>query len=376
MSDFNVQSALSNTFYQALNRYCEGGLTAGGGVAGIQRPELDRFDATGTQLIKSDEPALQAKPDDFKTPDSMTTTSVVDGKTKHTFTAPPQDSALNTFLQGLADKLSTEPGITYMVPNYLEGKIDPTEIADTQKAFAAENYPSDITEESPQLQQTRNQIRGDIASAAAPSVTANPQGYLQTALGMISDEGVKTAVQKALADAAHDVDGGQSQFFTAPSSSSGKYHPADEINTGGLALHSLRDVEMGSKLCDIYNIQGLEKDEVLGALAVHDIEKGGAPWKGYAGDHGPLGQMYLDNVWNVPAGTPDDVAHPEAHMAVLVGRHMAQWNQAAPLPGEKSAAKDPLVPRNIDEQLVSWGDYLGALDNVYLDAPNTPGAPF
>ena len=56
-------------------------------------------------------------------------------------------------------------------------------------------------------------------------------------------------------------------------------------------------------------------------------------------------------------------------MAVMVGRHMAQWNADAPEAGKKYGAKDPLVPRNIDEQIVSWGDYLGALDNVYLDAP-------
>jgi hypothetical protein len=370
MSNFNVQSALSNTFYQALNRYSEGGLTAGGGVAGIQRPELDRFDATGTQLIKSDEVALQVKPDDYRDPKSMTKWTQTDGKWTKSTTAPPQDPALNTFLHGLADKLSTLPDQTYMVPAYLEGKIDPGEVSKTEAAFAAENYPSDIRDESPQLQDLRNQIRSDIAKAGADTVSANPVGYEQTALGMIHDDGIRNSIQKALTDAQTNTDGGQAQFFTAPSSSTGKYHPADEINVGGLALHSLRDVEMGNKLCEIYNVVGMERDEVLGALAVHDIEKGGANWSGYAGDHGPQGQQYLDKIWGVDPSSDDNVANPDRHMAVLVGRHMAQWNDAPLAPGQKYSDPAPLVPRNIDEQIVSYADYLGALDNVYVAAPN------
>jgi hypothetical protein len=59
-------------------------------------------------------------------------------------------------------------------------------------------------------------------------------------------------------------------------------------------------------------------------------------------------------------------------MAVTVGRHMAQWNAGKPEAGKKYGAKDPLVPQNLIDQLVSWGDYLGALDNVYLDAPSKP----
>jgi hypothetical protein len=366
MVKFNAQKALSRTFYQALHRYHEGGLTNGGGIAGLQRPNLDRFDASGTTLIKSDEPSLQPQPGDWKDPKELTKWNKVNGKWKPTFTAPPEDKALEPFFEGLSDKLSRQSGMTYIVPDYLDGKIDAGLVSRAQEGFAKENYPSDIRDESPELQVLREQIRGDIAKAAASTVSKDPHNYLQVALGMIKDERVKKAVSLAVKDAETDTDGGQSEFFQAPSSSSGKFHPADEINVGGLSLHSLRDVVMGAKLCDIYNVAGLERDEILGALAVHDIEKGGAPWNGYAGDHGPLGQQYLDSIWKVDPSTPDDVAHPERHMAVLVGRHMAQWNTEAPPEGKKYGEKAPLPPRNIDEQLVSWADYLGALDNVYL----------
>jgi len=43
-----------------------------------------------------------------------------------------------------------------------------------------------------------------------------------------------------------------------------------------------------------------------------------------------------------------------------------QWNQAAPLPGEKSAPRIRWCAQH-DEQLVSWGDYLGARQRL-LDA--------
>ena len=73
MADFSVQQALSKTYFEALHSYHQGGLTNGGGIAGIQRPAMDRFDATGTQTVPNDEPVLQASRSDLKNPGTMTT---------------------------------------------------------------------------------------------------------------------------------------------------------------------------------------------------------------------------------------------------------------------------------------------------------------
>ncbi|MHB2016476.1 MAG: hypothetical protein ACYCW6_05960 [Candidatus Xenobia bacterium] len=370
MADFSVQQALSKTFFEALHSYHQGGLTNGGGIAGIQRPNLDRFDANG-QIVADSDPLLQPSRADWKSPFTMTTwTQKPDGTwNRPTFKTPETDAKLDAWLQGLADKLAALPGQTYMVPSYLQGQIDQGDVAKAEQAFAKENYASDPKDESPQLQEIRDQLRGEIARAAASRVQTETGDYTRQVLSFIQNDKNKGLVTQALKDSQSNQDGGQAQFFTAPSSSSGKFHPADEINTGGLALHSLRDVVMGDRLCQIFNVTGLERDEILGSLALHDIEKGGMPWTGYAGDHGPLGQQYLQHIWGVNPMDPDDIEHPEAHMSTLVGRHMAQWNTAPLPPGKKYPGKAPLVPRNIDEQIVSWADYLGALDNVYVDTP-------
>ncbi len=249
-------------------------------------------------------------------------------------TLPPGVDAdhLDQFMHDLSDYLAAQPGIALNAPP------DPSQRAAWRK---------------------------QIAQQAAPQVSADPRHYIETAIGEIHDPQIAGLTQKAVDDSAANVNGGQSQFFTAPSSSSGRYHPADEINQGGLCLHSLRDVDMGEMLCNFfsnYQLNGQhftvtphDRDEIAAALTVHDIEKGGEPWGTYAGDHGPLGESFLEQDWK-----GDPRAADAADVPSLVGNHMAQWNQGP------DRQPDPRIPQDLKNQIVSYADYLAALDDVYV----------
>lgn len=220
---------------------------------------------------------------------------------------------LDAFMRDVSDYLSRQPGMEYI--------------------------------EAPKEPEARAAFRKHLAESRRSEVSSHVRENLNAAVAMIQSPLIAGAVRTALAAA-------PAEFFTAPSSSTGKFHPADEINPGGLALHSLRDVQVGAMLCEYFDVKGQGKDEILGALLLHDAQKGGQPWKGFAKDHGPIAEKWLDEVWEHKR----DDAHN--HVRELVANHMAQWNYP-----------DPKPPADLPNQIVSYADYLGSRDNVYVQTP-------
>lgn len=66
-------------------------------------------------------------------------------------------------------------------------------------------------------------------------------------------------------------------FWNIASSSSGKYHPADENCAGGLVIHIKKAFKVGEDLCREFNISGDDRDCILSALLLHDITHHGYP---------------------------------------------------------------------------------------------------
>lgn len=66
-------------------------------------------------------------------------------------------------------------------------------------------------------------------------------------------------------------------FWRIPSSSTGKYHPADEFTEGGLVLHTKRVFNITDHICGALRIRGIERDCVLAAALMHDLCKNGYP---------------------------------------------------------------------------------------------------
>lgn len=59
-------------------------------------------------------------------------------------------------------------------------------------------------------------------------------------------------------------------FWIAPSSGSGKYHPADERGYGGLVLHTKRVVKLVEDLSVMYELSYYEQDVLITAAVLHD----------------------------------------------------------------------------------------------------------
>lgn len=60
-------------------------------------------------------------------------------------------------------------------------------------------------------------------------------------------------------------------YETLPSSTSGKYHPVDELSKGGLILHVKKCFRLGIEAARRYDLKGLELDIVKAACLIHDF---------------------------------------------------------------------------------------------------------
>jgi hypothetical protein len=232
--------------------------------------------------------------------------------------AKGDDAALKAEINRMASFLAGQPGIEYK-----PAPSDPQGRAAFRKQIA---------------QQSADEIKQYSAEAMNAAVASLPEGPM------------KVFVQKALLKA-------QPEFWRAPSSSSGKYHPADEINYGGLLVHSVRNVLIGKMLSEYFGFE--RPDRIAAALILHDIQKGGIPWKhtnkpgdapdsGYVADHGPVAAEWLKGLKDECGSDCDAVIDD-------VSAHMAQWNKPAPTP-----------PQTLEEQIVSYADYLASRDDVYV----------
>lgn len=85
-------------------------------------------------------------------------------------------------------------------------------------------------------------------------------------INLINDDALASFVRSVLLKA--------EIFWTIPSSFSGKYHPADEHNSGGNVLHTKRVVRVATILADSYSLSSDERDVIIAACLLHDVTKG------------------------------------------------------------------------------------------------------
>ncbi|MFH1684294.1 MAG: HD domain-containing protein, partial [Candidatus Margulisiibacteriota bacterium] len=106
---------------------------------------------------------------------------------------------------------------------------------------------------------------------------------------------VKTAIQHSF-----------NQFFLGPSSTGGKYHPADEVVLAGLLHHTKRVAHLARQLSEILGLDQVVKDEIVAAAILHDIcksvtmtEEGKFEW-GYHSveDHSVVGAEWLKTIFH------------------------------------------------------------------------------
>lgn len=201
---------------------------------------------------------------------------------------------------------------------------------------------------TPEFGKGRIEDRAQVAAGASGWVKASSRVALQTATSMIGNPAIQAMVNEGLKNCEAD-------FFTAPSSKSGMFHPADEINEGGLALHTARVVQMGEHLGEFFGLNASEKDNLRAGLVLHDSVKGGDPWAGYSNEHGELAGQFIAGL-NGPA-------EAKAVAAQIATNHMALWRQ------KNDGTPNPAVPDNKMDMIASLSDYLAARDNIYVDVP-------
>lgn len=99
-------------------------------------------------------------------------------------------------------------------------------------------------------------------------------------LNLIFDEKIKEFTKECIRQAPDYV------FTDCPSSSTGKYHPIDEVSGDGTVLHSRRVV---AAAYDLSRGLGCEnhRDEIVSASILHDLTKQGLEKSGYTTEDHP-----------------------------------------------------------------------------------------
>lgn len=173
-------------------------------------------------------------------------------------------------------------------------------------------------------------------------------------LSLIQSEKIRRFVQKAL-------DAAPPEFFKAPCSSSGQYHPPEDQVEGGIIVHSRKAVRVALDLFRFFDVKDqLAKDKIIAACILHDIQKNGIPWSDKTSyEHGPIAAKWLFPFAVLePEAKDEDFVHLDGDLVdilELVKNHMGIWNQ----PNKTSALKlgKDVEERDVWHLIVQLSDY-------------------
>lgn len=149
----------------------------------------------------------------------------------------------------------------------------------------------------------------------------------ESELKLIDNSGIRRIVETTLQFA-------PDYFWTAPSSSSGKYHPIDELWEGGLVIHVKKAVKIGYDLCRAFDLSLINRDVVVAALILHDICKFGYPENtGHlVNGHGYLVANVMRKAKVISGEVPtDDIIQ----ILNLISTYMGKWDVPYECPEEK-----------------------------------------
>lgn len=154
------------------------------------------------------------------------------------------------------------------------------------------------------------------------------------------------------------------EFWTAPCSSSGKYHPPEDQVEGGIIVHTRKAIQVALSFFRFFEIKDqLVKDKIIAACILHDICKNGIPW-GERTDykHGLIAFDWLTSIFDVKA--PPNYARPIkpivinrdiVDIAELVRDHMGIWSKPEPTPALKAGKE--ITEKTIWHTIIQIADY-------------------
>lgn len=167
-------------------------------------------------------------------------------------------------------------------------------------------------------------------------------------------------------------------FFSVPASSSGKYHPKNDLGEGGLVRHSISVARMLDHLLEPYgyfDFNEEQKDLLKIAALFHDCMKSGTQEEYEKGKHTKfLHPLYAANFIMTEAITNSYSYEKALFIYNAVIAHMGQWNTN--VTGELPTPKTP------DQKVLHLADYLASrkdinmeFDEVYFDEENDDETP-
>jgi len=145
-------------------------------------------------------------------------------------------------------------------------------------------------------------------------------------------------------------------FLDCPASTSGKYHPLDELGADGTILHTKKVFTVAYDLC-----RGLEcessRDEILAACIIHDLRKQGLKKSGHTMKNHPT--LAADLVEEVQAATQILSEKSFNIIENCVGYHYGPWSSGK--------WKKSLKKYTSEELCVYLSDYVASKRQVVVN---------
>jgi len=153
-------------------------------------------------------------------------------------------------------------------------------------------------------------------------------------------------------------------FTDCPSSSSGKYHPLEELGPDGTILHTKKVFAMAYELSRALNCEH-HRDEVCAAALLHDFMKQGPTKSGHTvRDHPQLMAKFIADIYT---SNFKERLNRDSALIIYYGvfYHYGPWT-------EKSVSK-PMSKFTPEELSVYMADYVASKRFVHVDTKRSAG---
>lgn len=146
-------------------------------------------------------------------------------------------------------------------------------------------------------------------------------------------------------------------FFTdCPASSTGKFHPIDELGADGTILHTKKVLTVAYVLCRGLSCES-NRDEILAACLIHDLRKQGLTKSGHTTKNHPT--LAADLVEEVQQATQMLSDKSYKIIRSSVGYHYGPWSS-----GDWKKPLDKFTP---EELCVYLADYIASKREIHVD---------
>lgn len=150
-------------------------------------------------------------------------------------------------------------------------------------------------------------------------------------------------------------------FYHVPASSSGQYHPKQDLGEGGLIRHTKAVVQVAMDLirCRQFNPSYMYKDEIISACILHDVIKNGFEDSEHTlKEHPLLASKFIYNLWYKNEKYTNINGSINAIMD-MIKSHMGIWNE------DSEGYQILPLPNTEIEKLVHLADYIAS--RKYVD---------